>query len=152
MSVDITRRAGLATMLALAAAPMAARGAYLKGGTLRVALLSDMQSFDPMNFTTLNFPLIKNLYDSLIEYDAAGAAIPSLATAWKIAPDNTAVTVTLRHSKSYANDCRTATGAPRGATCCSGSATCKTRVKHNTSSRRCGTGTTCQSNQSGAQE
>ncbi len=101
MSIDITRRAGLATMLAAAAVPMAARGADLKGGTLRVALLSDMQSFDPMNFTTLNFPLIKNLYDSLIEYDAAGAAIPSLATAWKIAPDNTAVTVTLRSGVTF---------------------------------------------------
>ncbi len=101
MAIEITRRSGIATMLALAAAPGMARAAGLKGGTLRVALLADMQNYDPHQFTTLNFPLIKNLYDSLIEYDAAGKPQPSLATAWKIAPDNTSVSVTLRTGVSF---------------------------------------------------
>lgn len=83
-------------MLALAAAPWQARAADLKGGTLRVAILADIQNYDPQQFSTLNFPLIKNLYDSLIEYAPDGTAVPSLATAWKIAADNTSVSLTLR--------------------------------------------------------
>ena len=96
MSIGITRRLGLGAVLGMAAVPWQARAAGLAGGTLRVALLADMQNYDPHQFTTLNFPLIKNLYDSLIEYDAGGMPVPGLATAWKIAADNTSVTVTLR--------------------------------------------------------
>lgn len=109
MSIEITRRSGLAGLLALAAAPGMARAAGLKGGTLRVAVLADMHNYDPQQFTTLNFPLIKNLYDSLIEYAPDGTAIPSLATAWKIAPDNKSVTLTLR------TDVKFHSGAPLNA-------------------------------------
>ncbi len=82
MSTDITRRAGIAALLGMAAVPWQAGAAGLGGGVLRVALLADMQNSDPHQFTTRNFPLIKNLYDSLIEYDPAGGAVPGLATAW----------------------------------------------------------------------
>jgi peptide/nickel transport system substrate-binding protein len=54
----------------------------------------------------VNFPLIKNLYDSLLEYTPEGKAVPSLATAWEIAPDNRSVTVKLR------NDVKFHSGAP----------------------------------------
>lgn len=101
MSIDIARRSGLAGLLALAAAPWQARAAGLKGGTLRVATLWDMQNFDPQAFVTLNTHLIKNLYDSLIEYTPEGDAIPSLATAWKIAPDNASVTLILRDNVTF---------------------------------------------------
>jgi len=73
----------------------------LKGGTLRVGVLFDVNSFDPMAFSSVNFPLIKNLYDSLIEYTPQGEAIPSLASAWKIAPDNKSVTLTLRKDVTF---------------------------------------------------
>ena len=33
----------------------------------------------PIQFSSVNFPLIKNLYDSLIEYTPEGKAVPSLA-------------------------------------------------------------------------
>ena len=39
-----------------------------------------MTNFDPQQFSTVNFPLIKNLYDSLLEYTPDGKAVPSLAT------------------------------------------------------------------------
>ena len=91
--------------LVLAAATLTlahgARAADLKGGTLRVAILDDMTNFDPQQFSVVNFPLIKNLYDSLIEYTPDGKPVPSLATAWQIAPDNTAVTVTLRKGVKF---------------------------------------------------
>ncbi|MBI1774671.1 MAG: ABC transporter substrate-binding protein [Proteobacteria bacterium] len=99
------RRSGLAGMLLLAAATLFAstdaRAADLKGGTLRVAILADVQNFDPQQFTTLNFPLIKNLYDSLIEYTAEGQAIPSLAASWKVAADNKSVTLILRKDVKF---------------------------------------------------
>lgn len=66
------------------------------GGTLEVALLDDISNFDPMAFSSVNFTLIKNLYDSLIEYTPEGEPIPNVATAWEIADDNTSVTLTLR--------------------------------------------------------
>ena len=81
--------------------PPSSWAADLKGGRLRVALLADMTNFDPQQFSTVNFPLIKNLYDSLIEYTPDGKAVPSLATAWEIAPDNTSVTLTLRKDVKF---------------------------------------------------
>src|SRR5690606_6218612 len=52
-------------------------------------------------FSTVNFFLIKNLYDSLIEYTEKGEAVPSLATEWKIAADNASVKVTLRDDVKF---------------------------------------------------
>ncbi len=88
--------------LLLAIAPVrASLGAELKGGTLRVAILNDISNFDPQAFLVLNFPVIKNLYDSLIEYTPEGQAVPSLATAWTIAPDSASVTLTLRKGVTF---------------------------------------------------
>ncbi|MCX5571990.1 ABC transporter substrate-binding protein [Kaistia nematophila] len=84
-------------------APAHAQEPALRGGTLRVAILTDMTNFDPQQFSAVNFHLIKNLYDSLIEYTPEGEAVPSLATAWQIAPDNQSVRVTLRDDVSFAS-------------------------------------------------
>lgn len=105
MSPGLLRRHALKGLALLAAAPFLASapaGAQdLKGGQLRVAILSEISNFDPQQFLTVNFPLIKNLYDSLLEYTPDGKAIPSLATAWTIAPDNTSVTLTLRKDVKF---------------------------------------------------
>jgi peptide/nickel transport system substrate-binding protein len=82
-------------------APTAAFAQELKGGPLRVAILADMTNFDPQQFSTVNFFLIKNLYDSLVEYTPEGEAIPSLATEWSIADDSTSVTVKLRDDVTF---------------------------------------------------
>jgi peptide/nickel transport system substrate-binding protein len=66
------------------------------GRPLRVAIPFDIHNFDPQQFSAINFPLIKNLYDSLIEYTPEGQPAPGLATAWQIASDNKSVTLTLR--------------------------------------------------------
>ena len=67
----VDRRTVLASSLALGAAslvaPMGARAQALKGGRLRVAILADIVNFDPAQFSSQNFPLIKSLYDSLIQ-------------------------------------------------------------------------------------
>lgn len=99
---QISRRFFLSTVAAtaavLTAAPWngAAQAQALKAGTVRVGLRNDMANFDPQQLSTVNFALIKNLYDSLIEYTAEGEAIPSLATEWTIADDYKSVTVKLR--------------------------------------------------------
>ena len=95
---------GLAGSLGLAAPTIfagPAAGQEVRAGRVRVAILDDMNNFDPMAFSTVNFPLIKNFYDSLIEYTPAGEAVPSLATAWQIASDNTSVTLTLRQGVKF---------------------------------------------------
>lgn len=83
------------------ALPGAAQAQDLEGGTLRVAITNDMTNYDPMQFSTVNFFLIKNLYDSLIEYTPEGEAQPSLATDWTIADDNTSVSLTLRDDVTF---------------------------------------------------
>ncbi len=95
----LTRRAGLA--LSAAALFSRARAAELKGGQLRVGITAEISNFDPQSFLVLNFPLIKNLYDTLIEYTPDGKPVPSLATAWTIAPDATSVIVTLRKGVTF---------------------------------------------------
>ncbi|HRA63910.1 MAG TPA: ABC transporter substrate-binding protein, partial [Burkholderiaceae bacterium] len=105
MKTDRVRRSVLiaSSLLATGALvlPSMAQAQALKPGKLRVAILADIANFDPAQFSSVNFPLIKNLYDSLIEYTAEGQAIPSLASAWSIAPGNTAVTLTLRRDVTF---------------------------------------------------
>ncbi len=81
--------------------PGAGMAQDLKGGTLRVGLPNDMTNYDPMQFSTVNFFMIKNLYDALIEYDENGNPVPGLATEWTIADDNTSVTVKLRDDVTF---------------------------------------------------
>jgi len=83
--------------------PQFAMAQDMKGGTLRVGLPFDMTNYDPMQFSTVNFFMIKNLYDSLIEYDENGEAMPSLATEWTVADDNKSVTVKLRDDVKFHN-------------------------------------------------
>ena len=96
-ALKLSRRLAIGIVaLATFGVPFASWAQDLKGGRLRVAILADISNFDPQQFLTINFPIIKNLYDSLIEYAPDGKAIPSLASAWTIAPDSKSVTLTLR--------------------------------------------------------
>ena len=81
------------------AAPLSAQ--QLSGGNLRVAVIADIANFDPHQFSFVNASLIKNLYDSLIEYTPDGKAVPSLAESWQIAPDSKSVTLTLRKDVKF---------------------------------------------------
>lgn len=102
---SVTRRlfmsAATAVVLGLGSLGASASAQELKGGTLRVALTNDMTNYDPQQFSTVNFFLIKNLYDSLIEYTPEGEAVPSLASAWSISDDNTSVSLTLRDDVTF---------------------------------------------------
>lgn len=99
----------LALTVATAALAFGAVGpkAAAQAETLRIGVINDMTNYDPMQFSTVNFFLIKNLYDSLIEYTEEGAAVPSLAAGWEIGEGNTSVTVTLRDDVTFGH-----TGTP----------------------------------------
>ena len=105
MKTDRVRRSVLiaSSLLATGAMvlPSMAQAQALKGGKLRVAILADIVNFDPAQFSAQNFPLIKNLYDSLIEYTPEGKAIPSMASAWTVGAGNNSVTLTLRRDVSF---------------------------------------------------
>ena len=105
MKPNLVRRAVLVAGSLLAAgalvAPSLAQAQALKPGKLRVAILADIFNFDPAQFSSQNFPLIKSLYDSLIEYTPEGKAIPSLASAWTVGAGNNSVTLTLRRDVSF---------------------------------------------------
>ena len=90
----------LGTSLALAA-PAPTFAQQVSGGTLRVAVIADIANFDPHQFSSVNASLIKNLYDSLLEYTPDGKAIPSLAESWQIAPDAKSVTLSLRKDVKF---------------------------------------------------
>ncbi len=98
------RSFGLAGTLAAAVVSLGvglAPPAAAQGQPLRVAVLADIANFDPHQFSFVNATLIKNLYDTLIEYTPEGQAIPSLASAWAIAPDSRSVTLTLRQDVRF---------------------------------------------------
>ena len=105
MKPSIARRTVLTASAAVAVtsllSPLAAQAQALKAGRLRVAILADIVNYDPAQFSSQNFPLIKNLYDSLIEYTPEGQAIPSLASAWSVGAGNNSVTLTLRRDVSF---------------------------------------------------
>ncbi len=105
MKPTVARRTVLAASLAVAATtlvlPGSALAQALKGGRLRVAILADIVNFDPAQFSSQNFPLIKSLYDSLIEYTPEGQAVPSLASAWTVGAGNNSVTVNLRRDVTF---------------------------------------------------
>lgn len=86
---------GLAAMVAPEVGAQGA-AALMGGKPLRVALLNDIVNFDPHQFSSQNASIMRNLYDSLIEYDEAGKAVPALAQSFAIAPDNMSCTIVLR--------------------------------------------------------
>src|SRR3954452_18321879 len=89
------------TVLAFPLAATLASAARAQAATLRVGILADISNYDPHSFLVLNFPILKNLYDSLIEYTPDGKPVPSLATGYQIASDATSVTVTLRKDLKF---------------------------------------------------
>lgn len=104
MRSSTARALGLtASLVALAVATSPAPAQDLRGGRLRVAITADINDFDPQAFSTVNFPTIKNLYDSLLEYTADGKAVPSLAESWTIAPDSKSVTLKLRADVKFSS-------------------------------------------------
>ena len=102
---QVVKLAGLTAAMALApATPRIARGATAapkRGGSLTLGMANDVLTFDPQHLGLVNYPLIPNLYDSLIRYDRAIRPITGLAEKWEAAPDGKTLTLTLRQGVKF---------------------------------------------------
>jgi len=88
---------GLGAVVAPSVQAQALRG----GKPLRIALLNDFVNYDPHQFSSQNASIMRNLYDTLIEYDDGGKPVPALAESFQIAADNMACTVVLRQGVAF---------------------------------------------------
>jgi len=75
-----------------------------RGGTLRIALPSDISSFDPaLAFDTISMPFLMLVYQGLVEYDDSVKLLPGLAKDWTISPDQRTYTFHLRPGIKFSN-------------------------------------------------
>lgn len=102
---QLVKLGGLAAAMALApATPSSAAGATAaprRGGALTLGMASDVLTFDPQHLGLVNYPLIPNLYDSLIRYDHAIKPAPGLAERWEASPDGKTLILTLRQGVKF---------------------------------------------------
>jgi hypothetical protein len=79
-------RAAWAAAVMAAAIPLLPQMAGAQGARIRVGILDDIANYDPHQFSFVNAVLIKNLYDSLLEYTPDGR-FSELAAAFSRSPD-----------------------------------------------------------------
>jgi len=82
-----------------------------RGGTLRLALPTDVGSLDPARaFDTVSMPFLLLLYQGLVEYDDGVKVAPGLATDWSLSADRRGYTFHLRPGARFANGRAVAAG------------------------------------------
>jgi peptide/nickel transport system substrate-binding protein len=98
--------AGLAPLAGTTWSAVSARQATpTSGGTLNVGVAGEIKVLDPhittlaVYATTLRF----TIYETLIEADAEGNYIPSLAESWELAPDGMSLTLNLVQNATFHN-------------------------------------------------
>jgi ABC-type transport system substrate-binding protein len=75
-----------------------------RGGTLRLALPTDVSSLDPaLAFDSISEPFIMLLYQGLVEYDDGLKLIPCLAKDWELSADQRTYTFHLRPGMRFSN-------------------------------------------------
>jgi peptide/nickel transport system substrate-binding protein len=67
-----------------------------KGATLTVGLSQDVTDFSPFDRASQNYPIIQNLYDTLVRYTKQLTPEPGLATQWTPSADGMSLTLKLR--------------------------------------------------------
>lgn len=73
------------------------------GGTLTVGLLADILNFDPSTKSFVTYPIIRQVYNKLLEYDLHYNPQPDLATSWQVGDDKRSVTFKLRQGVRFHN-------------------------------------------------
>ena len=98
-------RAGAAGAAAATLSPaFLNRVAYAQGrGTVTVGLSADILNFDPSAKSFVTYPIIRQVYNRLHDYDLKYAPQPELATSWKIADDRKSATFKLRPGVKFHN-------------------------------------------------
>jgi oligopeptide transport system substrate-binding protein len=75
-----------------------------RGGTLRLALPTDVSSLDPaLAFDTISGPFLLMLYEGLVEYGDGLNVVPCLAKDWNISEDHRIYTFHLRPGVRFSN-------------------------------------------------
>jgi ABC-type transport system substrate-binding protein len=75
-----------------------------RGGTLRLALPTDLNSLDPaVAYDTISQPFVMLLYRGLVEYDDGVNLLPCLATDWSVSADRRTYTFHLRPGVKFSN-------------------------------------------------
>ena len=75
-----------------------------RGGTLTIAINSDVDGLDPHRTVALpTFDVIKSLYDTLVDVDHTGTLVPALATTWETSEDGLRWTFKLRQGVKFHN-------------------------------------------------
>ncbi len=72
-----------------------------RGGTLVYGIAQDIQHFDPALLPAVNFPIIPQLFDSVIRLDEHTQPQPALAESWEFSSDRLSLTLHLRHDVVY---------------------------------------------------
>lgn len=102
MTNPLTRRRLLSTTAALAAATTARSAAAAPGQTLRVVLINDLTSLDPV-FSPAAF--VRNhgyfVYDQLFAFDSKGVARPQMVEEHSVSPDHMKYSFTLREGLAF---------------------------------------------------
>lgn len=75
----------------------------VKGGTLRVGRSGDFLHFDPFFSLSQNLPMYRQLYDTLVVYDAELNPQPALAESWEFSEDRLSLTFQLRQDVVFHN-------------------------------------------------
>lgn len=66
------------------------------GGILKVGILNDITAWDSSRLQGTMFPIHRNVYDTLADYENGLNAMPRLATGWVVSDAQDSVTITLR--------------------------------------------------------
>jgi ABC-type transport system substrate-binding protein len=75
-----------------------------RGGTLRLALPTDLSSLDPaLAFDTVSEPFLMLVYQGLVQYGDGTDVLPNLAKDWKISADRRTYTFHLRPGVRFSN-------------------------------------------------
>ena len=92
-----------AALLAGRPAAIRAQDTPRKGGTLRIGRSGDFLHFDPFFAITVNLPMYRQLYNTLVTYDAQLNVQPQLAERWEFSEDRLTLTFTLRQGVTFHN-------------------------------------------------
>lgn len=82
-----------------------ALSAFADGDTLHIAVNMDAPGFDPYTsgYNVSSAIICRNVYETLINMDAAGNLYPGLATEWMWGENNMSVVLTLREGVKFTN-------------------------------------------------
>ncbi len=72
-------------------------------GAVTVGLPADILNFDPSAKSFVTYPIIRQVYNRLHDYDLKNLPQPELATSWKIGEDHRSITFKLRSGVKFHN-------------------------------------------------